>query len=72
VIETFGNHDGSRVASRWRMTGNHHGVMGLPADGKAISFTGTAIWHVNAEGKLVHNWVERASWEQYARLTSRT
>ena len=69
VMETFQNEDGSRVASRWRVTGRNNGMFGLPADQREISFTGTAIWQVRDDGKLMHNWVERASWEAYSELT---
>ena len=31
VVETFQNEDGSRVASRWRVTGKNNGVLGMPA-----------------------------------------
>ena len=62
VIETFQNEDGSRVASRWRVTGNNNGIMGSIPDGQLISFTGTAVLALNAEGKLLHNWVERSTW----------
>jgi steroid delta-isomerase-like uncharacterized protein len=70
VIETFQNEDGSRVASRWRVSGRNNGMFGLPADQRAISFTGTAVWKIRGDGKLMHNWVERASWETYNSLTS--
>lgn len=70
VIETFQNEDGSRVASRWRVSGRNNGMFGLPADQHEISFTGTAIWQVRDDGKLMHNWVERASWEAYNDLTA--
>ena len=32
VIETFQNQDGSRVASRWRITGKNNGVLGTVPD----------------------------------------
>jgi hypothetical protein len=32
--------------------------------------TGTAVWAVREDGKLLTNWVERASWEVYQRLTT--
>lgn len=70
VIETFQNEDGSRVASRWRVRGKNNGILGTPADQRPISFTGTAVWAVGEDGKLLHNWVERASWELFQRLTS--
>ena len=62
VIETFQNEEGSRVASRWRVTGKNNGLLGSVKDQAPISFTGTAIWALNAEGKLLHNWVERSTW----------
>lgn len=71
VVETFQNADGSRVATRWRVSGGNNGMFGLPADHIEISFTGTAIWQVRQDGKLVHNWVERASWEAYCALAKR-
>jgi hypothetical protein len=61
VIETFQNEDGSRVASRWRVTGRNNGILGMPADQRLINFTGTAVWAVREDGKLLHNWVERSS-----------
>jgi hypothetical protein len=30
-----------------------------------------AIWAVREDGKLVHNWVERSSWELFQRLNAR-
>jgi steroid delta-isomerase-like uncharacterized protein len=69
VRESFQNADGSRVASRWLITGHNNGVFGLPADLRPIEFTGTAVWAVSAEGVLLCNWVERASWELYRSLT---
>src|SRR5262245_50878162 len=71
VIETFQNEDGSRVASRWRVTGKNNGILGMPADQRPIDLTGTAIWAVREDGKLLHNWVERSSWELFQRLNAR-
>ena len=62
VIETFQNEDGSRVASRWRVSGKNNGLLGSVKDQTPISFTGTAIWALNEQGKLLHNWVERSTW----------
>ena len=62
VIESFQNEQGTRVASRWRVSGKNNGVLGSVPDRQPISFTGTAIWELNAEGKLLHNWVERSTW----------
>ena len=36
---------------------------------RTIAMTGTAVWAVREDGKLLTNWVERASWELYQRLT---
>lgn len=69
VSETFQNADGSRVASRWVLTGKNNGIFGTPPNREDIEITGTAVWAVREDGKLLTNWVERASWEQYQRLT---
>ena len=71
VVETFQNQDGSRVASRWRVTGKNNGVLGMAADQRPIDFTGTAVWAVREDGKLLHNWVERGSWELFQRLNEK-
>lgn len=70
VVETFQNHDGSRVASRWRIRGRNNGVLGTEPDGRPVSFSGTAIWWVSEDGRLVHNHVERSSWELFQELTA--
>jgi ketosteroid isomerase-like protein len=69
VIESFQNDDGSRVASRWLLTGKNNGFLGTEPDQQDIAMTGTAVWAVNGDGKLLTNWVERASWELFQRLT---
>jgi hypothetical protein len=69
VVETFQNEDGSRVASRWRVTGKNNGVLGTEPDQRPITFTGTAVWAVREDGKLLHNWVERSSWELFQQLS---
>lgn len=68
VEETFQNEDGSRVASRWRVTGRNNGYLGLEADGEPISMTGIAIWEVGRDGLLHHNWVERNAWEVHSAI----
>jgi ketosteroid isomerase-like protein len=68
TIETFANRDGSRVSSRWRVTGRNNGMFGLPADEKPVAFTGNAVLAVTPSGKLTHNWVERSAWELYNQL----
>ena len=63
TIETFANATGSRVSSRFRITGRNNGMFELPADGKPVAFTGNAILAVTPTGKLAHNWIERSAWE---------
>lgn len=70
VLESFQNADGSRVTSRWLLTGRNNGVLGTPPDKRDIAMTGTAVWAVREDGKLLTNWVERSSWELYRRLTA--
>jgi predicted ester cyclase len=60
------------VASRWRVSGRNNGMFGLPPDQREVSFTGTAVWQIREDGKLLHNWVERASWEAYQALAAST
>jgi SnoaL-like domain len=59
VVETFQNEDGSRVASRWRVSGKNNGVLGTRADQRPIAFTGTAVWAVREDGKLHRRFSER-------------
>lgn len=71
AFETFSNSDASRVTSRWQADGFNNGVLGLKPDGRAISFTGIAIWEIRwtSDGpKLAQNWVERSAWELYQQL----
>lgn len=68
AIETFQNEDGSRVASRWRVTGRNNGILGTSADHKPILMVGTAVFAVREDGLLEHNWVERNAWELYGQL----
>jgi hypothetical protein len=68
AVETFQNVEGSRVASRWRITGKNNGLLGTAADQRPITLAGTAVWAVREDGKLLHNWVERSSWEPFQRL----
>jgi hypothetical protein len=69
-IETFQNEDGSRVASRWRVTGKNNGILGTRAGHEPILMLGTAIFAVGEDGLLQHNWVERNAWELYGRLVN--
>src|SRR5262245_31042969 len=68
VVETFQNEDGSRVASRWRVTGRNNGLMGTEPNGAPFEMCGTAIWEVGADGLLRHNWVERNAFEVYGAI----
>jgi hypothetical protein len=70
VTESFQNEDGSRVASRWLLTGKNNGILGTAADQRDVAMTGTAVWAVRDDGQLLTNWVERASWELSRRLTA--
>jgi hypothetical protein len=68
AIETFQNEDGTRVTSRWVLTGSNNGILGTEPDQKPIAMTGTAVWEVRDDGKLLRNTVEQASFELYQRL----
>jgi ketosteroid isomerase-like protein len=70
VLESFQNADGSRVASRWVLTGKNNGFAGTTPDQQEIKMTGTAVWAVREDGILLSNHVERAALEQLQRLTS--
>lgn len=63
IVETFQNHDGSRVASRWRVTGRNCGLIGTQSNGASIEMTGTAVWELGPDVPLRHNWVERKAFE---------
>ena len=63
-IETFQSDDGTRVTSRWVLTGSNNGVLGTEPNGKPVAMTGTAVWTVD-DGKLKRGWVEQASFELY-------
>ncbi|NQD92553.1 SnoaL-like domain-containing protein [Pseudomonas sp. CrR25] len=69
-LEVFANPAGDRVVSRWLCSGKNNGMLGLPADGRAISFSGVAIWAVR-DGRLAECWVERSAWELYQELTAK-
>ena len=67
-VEVFSNASGDRVVSRWICTGKNNGLLGLPRDGRSVSFTGIAVWVVR-DGKLAQCWVERSAWELYQELS---
>jgi hypothetical protein len=69
IVETFQNEDGSRVASRWRITGRNNGLMGTKPNGVPFEMSGTAVWEVGEDGLLRHNWVERNAFEVYGTIS---
>ena len=66
-VEVFTDATGDRVVSRWVTRGTNNGVFGLPADGRAFSFTGIAIWRV-AGDRLAECWIERSAFELWREL----
>lgn len=66
-LDMFSSADGTRVVSRWVVTGFNRGMLGTPADDQPVEFTGIAIWEVR-NGKLAHNWVERSAYELLQKL----
>ncbi len=68
VVETFQNEDGSRVASRWRVTGKNNGVLGTVPDLRPIAAHGHGRVGRAGRWETLQNWVERSSWELYQRL----
>jgi len=69
VIETFQNQDGSRVASRWRVTGRNNGLMNTDPNGAPFVMVGTAVWEIGPDGLLHHNWVDRNAFEVHGAIT---
>ncbi|MDO3634469.1 ester cyclase [Mycolicibacterium arseniciresistens] len=67
TIETFQDETGTRVTSRWALTGTNNGILGTAPDGKPVAPTGTAVWTVE-DGKLQRGWIEQASFELYRYL----
>lgn len=46
-----------KVVHRWSLTGTDAGgVMGMPASGKSLTFTGTTTVRMNDEGKIAERW----------------
>jgi steroid delta-isomerase-like uncharacterized protein len=66
-VEVFADPAGERVVSRWVCSGRNNGMLGLPGDGREISFSGIAVWRVR-DGRLAECWVERSAWELYQEL----
>jgi predicted ester cyclase len=70
TIETFQTENGTRVTSRWVLTGTNNGILGTEPNGKPVAMTGTAVWTVNDE-KLQRGSVEQASFELYHYLLTK-
>ena len=68
AIETFQNAEGTRVASRWKLSGKNNGFVGGRACRTPFEMLGTAVWEVRPDGLLQHNWVERNSLEVHRDL----
>ncbi|WP_367873937.1 ester cyclase [Luteolibacter sp. Populi] len=66
-LDMFSSADGTRVVSRWVVTGFNRGMFGTPPDDQPVEFTGIAVWEVR-DGKLAHNWVERSALELMQKL----
>lgn len=48
--------EGDKVAIRWIVTATHQGeLMGIPATGKEVTWTGMTIWRLE-DGKMVEGW----------------
>lgn len=43
--------------------------MNTEANGAPFEMTGTAIWEIGEDGKLLHNWVERNAFEVHGIIT---
>jgi hypothetical protein len=69
VLDIFQSEDGTRVATRWRLTGRNNGFLGTEADGAPITMVGNAIMAVGEDGLLRHNWVDRNAYELHGHLT---
>jgi hypothetical protein len=69
VLDIFQSEDGTRVATRWRLTGRNNGFLGTEADGSPIAMVGNAIIAVGEDGLLRHNWVDRNAYELHGHLT---
>jgi steroid delta-isomerase-like uncharacterized protein len=56
VEDMIGEKD--KVVVRWSARATHRGIfLGIPATGKAVSFTGLAVYRLS-KGKIVERWAE--------------
>ncbi|WP_104175890.1 ester cyclase [Arthrobacter sp. Y81] len=69
TVETFENHDGSRVCAMWEFKGRNNGALGTQPDGQPIHMHGTAVLDVREDGKLLRNRVHRNAHEVFRHLT---
>lgn len=65
--ETFQDQDGSRVASRWQVTGRYNGIVGTKPNGAPFETTDTALG-VEPNGLLRPSWVERNACEVHGAI----
>jgi hypothetical protein len=70
VLETFQNEDGSRVVSRWHIRGTYSPMDGTHPWRRSLDLTGTSVWAVREDGRLLHNWVDRSTWNVFRRILS--
>lgn len=66
-LDIFESACGTKVVSRWKLTGFNNGILGLDPNKEPFVLFGTAVWLIK-DGKLAHNWVERSSFELYKEL----
>jgi SnoaL-like polyketide cyclase len=71
IVDSFENHDGSRVAATFTIAGTNNGAFGTKPDDSPIQMTGIVISAVRDDGMLLSNQVERSAFEAYTRLTAR-
>jgi hypothetical protein len=69
VLDIFQSEDGTRVATRWQLTGRNNGFLATEADGTPFTMVGNAIIAVGEDGLLRHNWVDRNAYEVHGHLT---
>jgi hypothetical protein len=69
VLDIFQSEDGTRVATRWQLTGCNNGFLATEADRAPFTMVGNAIIAVGEDGLLRHNWVDRNAYEVHGHLT---
>jgi hypothetical protein len=71
ILDIFHSEEGTRVATRWRVTGRNNGFLGTEADGTPFTMFGNAILAVGEDGLLHHNWVDRNAYEVHGHLAGK-